>query len=120
VISGWLLKLVLSLGLLALVVFEAGSPFIARVQLDGIAADVARVGRVSYEKSGQARQAKAEAEAKAAEEEVALTNFEITREGGVSVTVQRTAPSVVVSKWDKAKSYYDVSVDGLSEKGGEL
>jgi len=117
VISGWVVRLVVSLALVGLVLFEAGSPLIAKVQLDGLAHESARQARRTYEREGTARAAKATAEKVAAEEDAAVTDFEITKEGGVALTVQRTAPSVVLGKWDKTKSYYQVRVDGLSEEG---
>ena len=116
-ISGWVVRLVVSLALLGLVLFEAGSPLIAKVQLDGLAHETARQARRTYDRSGIAREAKATAEKVAGEEDAAVTAFAITRDGGVALTIQRTAPSVILGKWDKTKSYYQVSVDGLSEEG---
>lgn len=114
-ISGWVIRLVVSLSLFALVIFEAGSPLVARVQLDGLASDIALEASREVKKAGAAS-AKAGAERAAAEEGAVLTRFEVTPSGGVAVTVNRTAPSLVFGKWDKTKSYYDVSVDGLSEE----
>lgn len=115
-ISGWLIRLVISLGLLAVVVFEAGSPLITRVQLDGLAGDVALEARRQLDRSTKA-QAQKVAEELAAEEGATLTRFEVTPAGGVAVTVNRKAASIVLGKWDKTQGFYDVSVDGLSEKG---
>ena len=116
-ISGWVVRLLVSLALLGLVLFEAGSPLIAKVQLDGIAHESARQARRTYDREGTARAAKETAEKVAGKDGAAVTAFEITREGGVALTVQRTAPSVVLGKWDKTKSYYEVSVDALAEEG---
>jgi hypothetical protein len=102
VITGWLLKLVLSFALAALVIYEAGSPLIVRVQLDGVAA------------------AEKAADEYAADRSASVTAFEVTPKRGVVVTLRRIAPSVVLGKWDKTKSYYEVSAEGRSEKSGEL
>lgn len=115
-ITGWVVRLVVSLALLALVLFEAGSPLIARVQLDGIATESARQAKRELDRSGE-RQARATAEQIAAEDGAEVTAFEITQEGDVALTITRTAPSVVLGKWDRTKSYYEVSVDALGKKG---
>ena len=116
-ITGWVVRLALSLALLGLVLFEAGSPWVARVQLDGIAHETARQAYRTYERSGSARQAQETADTVAAEDGATVTDFAITKEGEVALTLTRTAPSVVLGKWDKTKSYYEVSVDALGKKG---
>ena len=116
-ITGWVVRLVVSLVLLAVVLFEAGSPLIARVQLDGVAAESARQARRTYDRSGSARSAEDTAKRIASEDGAAVTAFEVTREGDIALTVTRTAPSIVLGKWDKTKSYYEVSVDAVGKKG---
>ena len=118
-ITGWLLKIVLGFALAALVIYEGGSPLIVRVQLDGVASDTARIARKALETSGQPAAEKA-ADDYAAEKSASVTSFEVTPKRGVVVTLRRTAPSLVLGKWDKTKSYYDVSAEGRSEKSGEL
>lgn len=115
-ISGWLVKLVLSLALLGLVLFEAGSPLVTRVQLDGVAAEAARQANREYDKSGSKTQATKKAEETAAEAGAELVAINIVP-NAAAVTVSRKAPSIIFGKWDKTKSYYDVKVDGLSEGG---
>lgn len=116
-ITGWVVRLVLSLALFGLVLFEAGSPWIARVQLDGIANETARQARRTLETSRSQVQAEATAEAVAAEDGAEVTNFSITPEGDVALTITRTAPSVLLGKWDKTKGYYEVSAHALGKKG---
>lgn len=115
-ISGWVVRLVLSLAVVGLLLFEAGSPLIARVQLDGVAAEAARQANREFDKSGSKtaaeRAAKTEAEASGA----ALTAFAVD-ENSAAVTISRVAPSVIFGKWDKTKSYYNVNVNGVSEGG---
>ena len=118
-ISGWLLKLVVGFALAAAVIYEGGSPLIVRVQLDGVASDTARIARKALETSGEPAAKKA-ADDYAAEKSASVTSFEVTPKRGVVVTLRRTAPSLVLGKWDKTKSYYDVSAEGRSEKSGEL
>lgn len=115
-ISGWVIRLVVSLGLLALVLFEAGSPLMTRLQLDGVAAETARQANREFAKSGSKAAAEKAAQAEAAQAGASLVGFAVT-EGSAAVTVSRKAPSLVFGKWDKTKGYYDVKVDGLSEGG---
>ena len=120
-ISGWVVKLVVSLALLGLVLFEAGSPWVARVQLDGAAVEAARQANRRYDRTKSVKEAEAAAQEVAAEDGATVSDFEITREAdetGVRLRVNRRAPSVVVGKWDKTSGYYDVSV--VAESGGEL
>lgn len=115
-ISGWVVRLVVSLALVALVLFEAGSPWITRVQLDGVAAESARQANREYDKTGSKAAAEKKAQETAAASGAALIGFVVAKDSA-AVTVSRKAPSVIFGKWDKTKSYYDVKVDGLSEGG---
>ena len=115
-ISGWVVKLVVSLVVVALALFEAGSPLITRVQLDGVAAEAARQANREFDKSGSKKAAEEAARAEAEESGAALTNFNVDK-NSAAVTISRVAPSVVFGKWDKTKSYYNVSVNGVSEGG---
>lgn len=115
-ISGWLVKLVVSLAVTALLLFEAGSPLMTRLQLDGVAAEAARQANREFDKSRSKQSAQKAAEAEAAGSGAALIGFAVTKDAA-AVTVSRKAPSIIFGKWDKTKSYYDVKVDGLSEGG---
>ncbi|HUR48280.1 MAG TPA: hypothetical protein VMY88_01955 [Acidimicrobiales bacterium] len=116
-ISGWLVKLIVSLAVAALLIFEAGSPLMTRVQLDGVAAETARQAHREYSKTGSKAAATKKAEETAAESGAVLAATPIFTADAAAVTVSRKAPSVIFGKWDKTKSYYDVKVDGLSEGG---
>lgn len=118
-ITGWLLKLILSIALAGLVLYEVGAPLVVRVQLDGTASDTARVARRALETGGR-ESAEQTANEYAAKHSATVAAFDVTPKRGVVVTLQRTAPSLVLGKWDKARSYYDVRVEGRSEKNGEL
>lgn len=115
-ISGWVIKLIGSLALVALLLFEAGSPLMTRVQLDGVAAEAARQANREFDKTGSKTAAEKKAQETAAESGATLIGFAVTKDAA-AVTVNRKAPSVIFGKWDKTKSYYDVKVDGLSEGG---
>lgn len=115
-ISGWLVKLIVSLALTALLIFEAGSPLMTRFQLDGVAAEAARQANREFDKTGSKTAAEKKAKESAAESGADLIGFAVTKDAA-AVTVSRKAPSIIFGKWEKTKSYYDVKVDGLSEGG---
>ena len=115
-ISGWVVRLVVSLAVLGLVLFEAGSPLIARVQLDGVAAEAARQANREFDKSGSKAAAEKAAKDEAEASGAALAAFAVD-ENSAAVTITRTAPSVIFGRFDQTKSYYNVSVNGVSEGG---
>ena len=71
-ISGWLVKLVVSLALVGLALFEAGSPLMTRLQLDGVAAETARQANREYDKSGSKKSAEDVARATATQKGATL------------------------------------------------
>lgn len=115
-VSGWVVRLVLSLAVVGLLLFEAGSPLITRVQLDGIAAEAARQANREFDKSGSTTSARKAAEEEAQASGAALAAFAVD-ENSAAVTITRVAPSVIFGRWDKTKGYYNVSVNGVSEGG---
>lgn len=115
-ISGWVVRLIASLSLVGLLLFEAGSPLIARVQLDGVAGEAARQANREFDKSGSKTAAEKAAQAEAAKSSAQLTAFAVDK-NSAAVTISRVAPSVIFGKWDKTKGYYNVTVNGVS-KGG--
>lgn len=115
-ISGWLVRLLVSIAVVGILLFEAGSPWVTRVQLDGVAAEAARQGLREFDKSRSEARAKKAAEDEAAESGAVVTVFELDKDRA-AVTVSRRAPSLIFGKWDKTTGYYDVSVEGASEGG---
>lgn len=115
-ISGWVVRLLVSLALVGLGLFEAGSPLITRVQLDGVAAEAARQANREFDKSGSKANAEKAARAEAEEGGATLTAFAVDK-NSAAVTISRVAPSVLFGKWTKTKGYYNVSVNGVSEGG---
>ena len=115
-ISGWVVRLVVSLAVVAVLLFEAGSPLMTRLQLDGVAAEVARQANREYDKTGSKSAAEKKAKETAEQAGTVLVAINLVPDAA-AVTVGRTAPSLIFGKLDQTKSYYDVNVDGLSEGG---
>lgn len=108
-ITGWLLKLVVTFVVIGFLLVEAGSPIVTRAQLDDVAHDAADNAAVEYMQSSDTERARGIAERIVTEKNAMLTKFEITT-AGVLVTVHREAKSLLLKKWDTTKDWYDVEV----------
>lgn len=97
IIVSWLVRLVLTLAVLALVVFEAGSITYAHLYADDAAGELARAGTVAYRSSGSLSAAQDAAEDVADSRGVELVTFE--RDGATLVVeVERTAQTLVLHR----------------------
>lgn len=97
IIAGWLLRLVVWLGALALVVFESGAVVVASVTADDAAGEVARASADAYRASGSLSQATEVAEEIAAAREVELTALD-EDEGALVVEVTREARTILLHR----------------------
>ena len=116
-IGGWLLKVVGVIAVIGFVVVEVGSPVVTRVQLDGVAHDVADEATQQL-RSTNAQDAAAGAERAAASRQAALREFIVDPEGLVHVTVGRQARSVLLKRWGVTAGWYDVEVTATGQRGG--
>jgi len=117
-ISRFLAKVVITIAVLGFVAFELGSPPVVKLQLDGLAHDVADESARALAQSRSADQARGTADQIALEHSASLRSFEIDTAGAVNVTVAREAPSLALKKWDTTKVWYDVSVSATAAKRG--
>lgn len=85
IITGWLLRLMLWLAVLAVVVFEIGAVVVATVDADSAAGEVARAAVVAYRSSGSLADAETAAEAVAEGRSVELISLE---ENGTTMEVE--------------------------------
>ena len=113
-ITGWLLKIVLSLVVVGLLLVELGSPLVTRVQIDGIAHDAADSAALALLDQNNVERARAIAQEIADDGDVVLESFTVDQ-GGLRVTVARKAWSLVLKKWDKTETWYDVRVTATAE-----
>jgi len=114
VITGWLFKIVVSFAVAGLLVVELGSPLVTRGQIDGVAHDAANSAALELLDHSSVDRARAVAQAIADEENVVLEAFTIDQRG-LRVTVMRKAWSMVLKKWDKTKTWYDVRVTATAK-----
>jgi hypothetical protein len=102
IISGWLVKLAVSLAVLGVVLFDAVSIGSTAVGLTDTAVAAARDAAEAVEGSGDPARAYPAALATAVEQnplnEVDPTSVGLLPDGSAVVTVERTAPTLVVSR----------------------
>lgn len=119
-ISGWLVKIVLTVGVLGLIAFELGTPQVIKVQLDGVAAQTALEGRLQWERSGgtcQNDELRQVTEKEAARGHAKVQACSVDHDGTVRVTLYRRAKSFVAYRWKRMYTYYDVRVTKSSRRG---
>lgn len=114
-ITGWLLKIVLSFVLVGVMVVELGSPLVTRAQIDGVAHDAADSAALELLDHNDIDRAREVAQAIADDKDVALESFTVDQRG-VRVTVVREAWSLVLKKVEKTKSWYDVRVTASASR----
>jgi len=109
VITGWLMKIVLSFVLVGVLAVELGAPLVTRAQIDGVAHDAADSAALDLLDHNDLERARAVAQEIADDKDVVLESFTVDNRG-LRVTVARQAWSLVLKKWDKTKTWYDVRV----------
>ncbi|MGI8685341.1 MAG: hypothetical protein ACR2MO_09685 [Acidimicrobiales bacterium] len=108
-IAGWLVKIVLSFVLVGLLVVELGAPLVTRTQIDGVAHDAADSAALDLLDHNDLTRARQVAQDIADDKDVILESFTVDNRG-LRVTVARQAWSLVLKKWDRTETWYDVRV----------
>lgn len=114
-ISGWIVKLVLSIAVAGFLLIELGTPLIIRTQLDGIAHESADQAIFAIRNGGGAEAAEEAAVQHAAKDGAEVTEFAFDNEGKAKVTVRKEAKSYLFKKWDRMKGWYDLKATATSE-----
>ena len=116
-ITGWLVKLVLSIVVIGFLAVELGTPLIVRVQLDGTAHDAAdRAGSTMYD-GGSEEAAAAAASEEAASDDAEVIDFSVNDQGRPRVKVRKQANSYLFDKWDPMKGWYEVEASATGAQG---
>ena len=99
IITGWLVKLVVSLALVGVVAFEAGAILVARVGVESTALDAAGEAADELKRTGDEKAAEAAARALVEKEGAQLEAFAVVENGGaVVVTVSKEASTLLVDR----------------------
>ncbi len=115
-ITGWLVKLVVSIALVGFLAVELGSPLVTRAQLDDLAHDAADNAALEILNSRDVERAKAVAAEILHDKDATLKEFAVDQQGKVVLTAEREARSFLLKKWSRTESWYDVEVTVTSEK----
>ena len=99
IVTGWLLKLVLSVAIFGVVAFEAGAIVVAKVTIEPVATDALGEAVDEYRRTGDANAAEEAARTVADGRGATLEAFEVT-EGGeaIAVTVSKKAKTLLVHR----------------------
>ncbi|HUR18457.1 MAG TPA: hypothetical protein VMZ51_05900 [Acidimicrobiales bacterium] len=115
-ITGWLVKIVVSFLLVAFLAVELGSPLVTRAQLDDLAHDAADSASLELLNTADVERAKGVAVKILTDKSATLEEFAVDTEGRIKLTTEREARSVLLKKWDRIKSWYLIRVKVTSEK----
>jgi hypothetical protein len=111
IVVGWLIKIVVSLAIVAVVAFEGGALVLAHVGADTAATDASGEAALAYSHSHDASQARAAAQAQANMDGVSLTGFSVSADGKtVTVTVEKRARTIVLQRLSFTRSWTLVRV----------
>ena len=118
-ITGWLVKIILSIALVGVLAIELGSPLVMQAQLDGVAHDAADAAGLELRSNGSQEAAEAEAVRVADENNASLEEFTMVDADRARVTVRKEARSFLLKKWNRTKSWYDIKKSATSEDEGD-
>lgn len=114
-IAGWLVKILVSVALLGVAGYEAGSPLITRAQVDDVAHTTADAAARELSDTGDEAKAKVKAESLvAAKTGMNLDSFSVGTAGEIHVTVSKKAGSILLDRFAATRGWYEITVSADS------
>ena len=112
IVLGWLTKLVASLAVLGVLGFDAVSLVSSRFQAEDHAQSAVRAASESYRSAKNLQQAyeAAVAEVTDAGDTIAPESFQVAPDGQITLTLRRTAATMVVDRIPPARGWAEVDV----------
>ena len=112
IVLGWLTKLVVTLGVLGVIGFDLVSLGAARFQAEDHAQSAARAANESWKSAKDLQAAYDAAVAEVAEhgDTIDPQTFTVGADGSITLTLHRTASTMVVEKIGPARSWTEVDV----------
>lgn len=108
IITGWLLKLVLSIAIFGVCAFEAGAIVVAKVTIESTAGEAAQEAAIAYGRGGALDEATEIARDIAEREGAALESFDVTQNGQkIVVTVSMRAKTLILHRIGFTKDWTD-------------
>lgn len=112
IVTGWLLKLVVSIAIVGLVAFEAGAVVVAHVTAESAATEVSNEAAFVVGRGGRVQDAEDAARAEAAKQGVALIAFSVSADREiVSVRIEKKAKTLILHRLSWTKSWTVVRTD---------
>lgn len=106
IVLGWLLKLIVSLAIVGVVLFEAGSVIVARVNADSAATDVAGEAALSVGRTSDQKAIEDAARAEAVKHDVTLLGVSVSDDRkSVTVTVEKHAKTLLLHRLSWTRSW---------------
>lgn len=106
IILSWILKLLVSLAIFGVALFEAGAVIVARVSVDRIAIDAAQEAGLEYKRTKSTAKAQGVAERFAERNDAELVEFDVLDRGElILVTVEKVAPTLFIERIPGLKDY---------------
>ncbi len=100
VIVSFVIRTIAVFAILGVIVYDAGQVVVAQVKAENIAQAAAQAGADTYHSTKNKEQARAAADAALKEQDpsAVIIAFQVQTDGTVSVTVQRTAHTLIVER----------------------
>jgi Flp pilus assembly protein TadG len=113
-VTGWLLKVVVAIGLLGFAAIELGSPLVARAQADDAAQEVAMEAAFQLGRTNDVAKMQQTCAEAAAARDVTVDSCQIDQEGNIAVTVTKEARSFLLYRFSATRDWYSVSASAGS------
>lgn len=122
IVLGWLTRLVVVLSLIGLVLFDAISVLSTTATVADQGSYAAREASAVWDQTHDVQRAYDKASATAAEanllNRVATKGFKIDPDGTVHLVIQRQAPTLLLSRWDRTADWAQVSSEARGRSVG--
>ena len=105
-VGGWLLKVVLGIGLLGFLVIEAGSPLIAQAQADDAVQEIAVEAAFQFSRTTTVEGMQARCEELGVKKHVTIEACGFDDQGNIVVTVLKEARSLVLKNVSVTEDWY--------------
>lgn len=119
IVLGWLTRLTVGLAALGLIGFDVIALGMGRFTVEDTAQQAGRAAVRAYADTSDLQRAyeAALAEADSAQETIAPTSFSIAPDGAVTLTVDRTSPTMVIEKVPQIRSWATSSATTTVRRG---
>lgn len=112
IVTGWLVRLILSLAVLGLGLYEAGAVIVAHIAADQVSSEAAREAGAVFGTTNRKTPAREAAADIAARSGATLESVEFVRDEVVLATVTKTAPTLILGRIGFFKKWTTATATG--------